>query len=48
VGVEGTAELGPRHQVVRGASGHVVGPPHTGVTTHLLYGEESRLHLRAV
>ena len=29
-------------------SGGVVGPPHTGVTTQLLCGEEGLLHLRAV
>jgi hypothetical protein len=33
VGVEGTAELSPRHLIVCGASGSVVGPPHASVTT---------------
>jgi hypothetical protein len=47
VGAEGTAELSPRHLVVCGASGVVVGPPRTGVTVQLLCGEESLLHLRA-
>jgi hypothetical protein len=45
VGVEGTVELGPRHLVVHGASGGVVGPPCTGVTMQLLHGEEGLLHL---
>jgi hypothetical protein len=47
VGAESTAELSPRHLVVRGASDIVVGPPRAGVTTQLLHGEESFLHLRA-
>jgi hypothetical protein len=48
VGAESTAELGPLHLVVRGASGSVVGPPCAGVTTQLLRGEEGLLHLYAV
>jgi hypothetical protein len=47
VGAKGTVELGPRHLVVHGASGGVVGPPCTGITTQLLRGEESLLHLCA-
>jgi hypothetical protein len=41
-------ELGPRHLVVRGASGGVVGSPYAGVATQLLCGKESLLHLHAV
>jgi hypothetical protein len=48
VGVERVAELSPRHLVVCEASGGVVGPPHAGVTTQLLCGEEGLLHFRAV
>jgi hypothetical protein len=33
VGVESVAELGPRHLVVCGASGSIVGPSRAGVTT---------------
>jgi hypothetical protein len=47
VGVEGIAELSPRHLVVRKASGGVVGPPHAGVTPQLLCVEEGLLHLGA-
>jgi hypothetical protein len=47
VGTEGTAELDPRHLVIRGASGGVVGPPRAGVTPQLLRGEEGLLHLGA-
>jgi hypothetical protein len=32
VGAEGITELNPRHMVIHGASGGVVGPPHAGVT----------------
>jgi hypothetical protein len=46
--VESIAELGPRHLVVRRASGGVVGPPHAGITTQLLCGEEGLLHFSAV
>jgi hypothetical protein len=48
VGVEGIVELNPRHLVDHGASDSVVGPLCTGVTTHLLRGEEGLLHLDAV
>jgi hypothetical protein len=48
VTTESTAKLSQRHLVVHGASGGVVGPPHTGVTMQLLHGEESLLQLRAV
>jgi hypothetical protein len=48
VGAESIAELIPRHLVVRGVSGGVVGPPHAGVTTQLLHGKEGLLHLSAV
>jgi hypothetical protein len=47
VGAESVAELSPRHLVVRGASGGVVNPLHDGITTQLLCGEESLLHVRA-
>jgi hypothetical protein len=45
VGAESIAELSPRHLVIRGASGGVVGPPCTGISTHLLCDEEGLLHL---
>jgi hypothetical protein len=48
VGTKSDVELGPRHLVVCGASGGVVGPPRAGVATQLLCGEEGLLHLRAV
>jgi hypothetical protein len=32
VGVEGITELSPRHLVIRGASGSVVGPPRVSIT----------------
>jgi hypothetical protein len=41
-------ELSPRHLVIRGVSGGVVGPPRVGVTLQLLLGEEGLLHLSAV
>jgi hypothetical protein len=47
VGVEGIAELNPRHLVIHGVSGSVVGPPHADVTPQLLRGEEGLLHLSA-
>jgi hypothetical protein len=47
VGVKGIAELNPRHLVIRGASGGVVGPPRAGVTPQLLRSEEGLLHLGA-
>jgi hypothetical protein len=47
VGAEGTTELDPRHLVIRGVSGGVVGPPRTGVTPQLLHGEEGLLHFSA-
>jgi hypothetical protein len=40
-------KLSPRHLVVRGASGGVVGPPHAGVIPQLLSGKEGLLHLGA-
>jgi hypothetical protein len=48
VGVEGTVEVSPRHLVVHGASGDVVGPPRAGIIMQLLRSEESLLHLHAV
>jgi hypothetical protein len=47
VGRESIAELSPRHLVIRGASGGVVGPPRAGITPQLLRGEEGLLHLGA-
>jgi hypothetical protein len=47
VGAEGIAEFSPRHLVIRGASGDVVGPPHGSVTPQLLCGEEGLLHFSA-
>jgi hypothetical protein len=47
VGAEGITELSPRHLIIRGASGGVVGPPRAGVTPQLLCGEEGLLHLDA-
>jgi hypothetical protein len=48
VGVESVAELSPRHMVVSGASGDVVGPPRSGIATQLLCSEEGLLYLCAV
>jgi hypothetical protein len=48
VGTKGITELTPRHLVVRGASGGVVGPPRVGVTPQLLCDEEGLLHLGVV
>jgi hypothetical protein len=45
VGVEGIAELSPRHLVIRGVSGGVVGPPRASITPQLLHDEEGLLHL---
>jgi hypothetical protein len=47
VSVKSIVELSPRHLVVRGASGGVVGPPHAGITTQLLRDKEGLLHLGA-
>jgi hypothetical protein len=47
MGAENITELSPRHLIVRRASGGVVDPPRAGVTTQLLCGEESLLHLCA-
>jgi hypothetical protein len=47
VGAEGIAKLNPRHLVIRGVSGGVVGPPRAGVTPQLLRGEEGLLHFGA-
>jgi hypothetical protein len=47
VGTKSIAELRPRHLVIRGASGGVVGPPGASVTPQLLGGEEGLLHLGA-
>jgi hypothetical protein len=44
VGAEGITKLSPRHLLVRVVSGGVVGPPHAGVATQLLRGEEGLLH----
>jgi hypothetical protein len=38
-------ELSPRHMVICGVSGGVVGPPRAGVTPQLLCDEEGLLHL---
>jgi hypothetical protein len=48
VGAESITGLIPRHLVIHGVSGGVVGPPCAGVTPQLLRGEESLLHLGAV
>jgi hypothetical protein len=48
VGTESIAELSPRHLVIRGASGGVVGPPRAGITPQLLSGEVGLLYLDAV
>jgi hypothetical protein len=45
--VEGIAKFSPRYLIVRGMSGGVVGPPHAGVSTQLLRGEEGLLHFGA-
>jgi hypothetical protein len=47
VGAEGIAKFNPRHLVIRGASGGVVGPPRASITPQLLCGEEGLLHLGA-
>jgi hypothetical protein len=47
VGTESLVELLPRHLVVCGASGCVVGPPCTGVPMQLLHDEEGLLHFGA-
>jgi hypothetical protein len=47
VGTKSIAELRPRHLVIRGASGGVVGPPHASFTPQLLRGKESLLHFGA-
>jgi hypothetical protein len=47
VGAKSITELNPRHLIVRGASGGVVGPQRAGVTPQLLHGEEGLLHLGA-
>jgi hypothetical protein len=47
VGAEGVAELSPRHMVIRGESGGVVGPPRASITPQLLCGKEGLLHLGA-
>jgi hypothetical protein len=47
VGAESIAELSPRHLIVYGASGGVVGPPCAGITTQLLHGKERLLHFGA-
>jgi hypothetical protein len=48
VGAESAAELSPRHLVVHGASGGVVGPPRASIATMLLRDKESLLHLCVV
>jgi hypothetical protein len=48
VGAESATELSPRHLVVCGASGGVVGSPRASVAMQLLCGEDGLLHLRAV
>jgi hypothetical protein len=47
VGVESIVELSPRHLVIRGASGGVVGSSRAGVTPQLLHSEEGLLHFGA-
>jgi hypothetical protein len=47
VGAESITELSPRHLVIRGASGGVVGPPHAGVAPQLLHDKEGLLHIGA-
>jgi hypothetical protein len=47
VSAEGIAEFSPRHLVIRGASGGVVGPPRASITPQLLCGEEGLLHFGA-
>jgi hypothetical protein len=47
VGAKSIAELSPRHMVICGASGGVVGPPHASVTPQLLHSKEGLLHLGA-
>jgi hypothetical protein len=47
VGVKGIVELNPRHLVVRGVSGGVVGPPRAGLPTQLVRDEEGLLHFGA-
>jgi hypothetical protein len=48
VGAESIVELNPRHSVIRGASGGVVGPPRASITPQLLRGKEGLLHFDAV
>jgi hypothetical protein len=48
VGAESAVKLDPRHLVVYGASGDIVGPPCAGIATQLLCGEEGLLHLHIV
>jgi hypothetical protein len=45
--MESIVELSPRHLVVHGASGSVVGPPCASVTAQLLCSEEGLLHFGA-
>jgi hypothetical protein len=47
VGAEGITELSPRHMVIHGASGGVVGPSRAGVTLQLLCGKGGLLHFGA-
>jgi hypothetical protein len=47
VGAKSIAELSPRHLVIRGVSGGVVGPPRASVTPQLLRGKEGLLHFGA-
>jgi hypothetical protein len=47
VGAESIVELSPRHLVIHGASGGVVGPPRASVTLQLLRDEEGLLHFGA-
>jgi hypothetical protein len=44
VGTESIVKLSPRHLVIRGVSGGVVGPPRAGITLQLLRSEEGLLH----
>jgi hypothetical protein len=47
VGAEGITEFSPRYLIVHGASGGVVGPRRTSVTSQLLHGKESLLFFGA-
>jgi hypothetical protein len=48
MGAEGLTKLTPRHLIVHGASGGVIGPPRICISSQLLYDEEGFLSLYAV